>query len=362
MLFLPLLAGGQIHTGPWLQSVGPDSIVVCWETKEALIGTVTCFSPDGEYITAEDSCPVYMHQLTLRGLQAGTDYGYGLVSGSKNMEGHFNTSPLPSQAYTLAVWGDNRTRPDSHRLVLNQMALHAPQLIVNVGDMVTEGGKREQYKTEFFDPGGAIYPFAPLFVAVGNHETYGGDKELLNYLDYMVQPGNERWYAITYGNTRMIFLDSNDELDDDSRQYRWLENELRSEACQAADHIFLYLHHAPYCSDWHISQGKEEREYVAPLAEKYGVDIVFAGHYHCYERGQKPNTKENQTYYVVTGGGGSEMTTPDKFKPGGNDWEHMSVHNWILHFCLVQVEGKVIHYQAIDTKGNVIDEFVIDKE
>jgi len=326
-----------------------------------LVGTVDYRGPEGDNLSLSDKAPVCMHQITLRGLKPGSAYTYQLRSGSVVADGAFRTAPEAGQAYRLAIWGDNRTRPDSHRLVLNQMALHDPHLIVNVGDMVTEGGERKQYKTEFFDPGTNIYPYAPLFVAVGNHETYGGDKMLENYRDYMAQPGNERWYAITYGNTRMIFLDSNDDLDDSSEQYIWLKAELESETCKKAKHIFLFLHHAPYCTDWHISQGKEEREYVAPLAEAYGVDIVFAGHYHCYERGQKINKKQGKTYYVVTGGGGSEMTTPDKFKPGGNEWAHMSVHNWILHFCLLEVDGTRIHFKAINPKGRVIDEFTIEK-
>lgn len=77
-------------------------------------------------------------------------------------------------------------------------------LAINVGDVVTSGDKYAEWRREHFDP---IHPLATnvtTYIAIGNHE------ENSHWFDeYVCQPGNEHFFAFTYGNTRFIVCDTN---------------------------------------------------------------------------------------------------------------------------------------------------------
>ena len=68
--------------------------------------------------------------------------------------------------------------------------------------------------------------------------------------------------------------------------------------------------HGPYSSGSHGSNDTVRRDLV-PLFESYGVDIVFAGHDHSYERSTVGGVK-----HVITGGGGGGCAAPGSL-PGG---------------------------------------------
>src|SRR4029434_6138484 len=77
-------------------------------------------------------------------------------------------------------------------------------------------------------------------------------------------------------------------------QVQWLDKELQA---SGSDWKIPYFHHPLYSSGMHGSQ-VELRKIVEPLFIKYGVDVVFAGHEHFYER-IKP---QNGIYYFTSGG------------------------------------------------------------
>jgi hypothetical protein len=104
-------------------------------------------------------------------------------------------------------------------------------------------------------------------------------------------PEPEYYYGFNFGNARFFMIDTNQKVNPGSVQYNWLEKEL---ANSDAEWKFVCHHHPPYSSDendygnlWKTNQGNHgdlrARELV-PLYEKYGVDIVWNGHIHSYER------------------------------------------------------------------------------
>jgi 3',5'-cyclic AMP phosphodiesterase CpdA len=148
----------------------------------------------------------------------------------------------------------------------------------------------------------------PLFGVLGNHEYSGSEK--MWYYDFFAPPDNgstankEHWYAFTYGCARFIGLNAcegGDSFLPGSEQYQWLVNELQSAAFQNARWQFIWTHNPPYTSvEQDNTVDANMRTYLVPLFEQYGVDLVFAGHNHQYERSQKAGI-----YYIVTGGGGA---------------------------------------------------------
>ena len=84
----------------------------------------------------------------------------------------------------------------------------------------------------------------------------------------------------------------------------WLEADL---ANTAQDWIIAYWHHPPYSKGSHDSDSEqrlyEMRENVVPILEDYGVDLVFTGHSHSYERS-----------FLIDGHYGDAASFNDSFK------------------------------------------------
>jgi 3',5'-cyclic AMP phosphodiesterase CpdA len=102
----------------------------------------------------------------------------------------------------------------------------------------------------------------------------------------------ERFYAFTKGDARFFVLDSNYM---DQEQLKWLEDQLS----RSNDRWKIaYFHHPLYSSGGRHGSEVDLRASIEPLFLKYGLDIVFAGHEHFYER-IKP---QKGIYHFIVGG------------------------------------------------------------
>ena len=57
----------------------------------------------------------------------------------------------------------------------------------------------------FFAISKSLLADVPLYPVLGNHDTLGDDGSLFE--QYFVLPGNEQFYAFTWGNIRFIAID-----------------------------------------------------------------------------------------------------------------------------------------------------------
>ena len=125
----------------------------------------------------------------------------------------------------------------------------------------------------------------------------------------------ERYFSFDHGDAHFVILDSN--VPGDSTQRAWLEADL---AATTRKWKFAFLHHTPYsCANGIASLGSNAtvRSNWNPLFEYYGVDVVFDGHDHIYERSipldsfsdatGTPGSDGRSTIYVMTGGGGATL-------------------------------------------------------
>jgi predicted MPP superfamily phosphohydrolase len=94
------------------------------------------------------------------------------------------------------------------------------------------------------------------------------------------------------------------------------------------------------------------RNQLEPLLTRYGVNAVFSGHDHIYER-----TKPQQgIQYFVTGAGG-------KTRRGGvklNSPIRAASFDQDNHFMLIEIEDRQISFQAISEAGRVVDQGIIN--
>ena len=390
----------------WATPDTAHTINVSWRTDENYVGEVRydneshggvpgaySYNKNGTGGVTTDNLAGYFHHVELTGLEPDTIYYF--ICGRENNwsdERSFRTAPDNRKNFKFAAGGDSRADgryefadwPEARDNVSDLMAHYNPSFALFIGDFLWRGddpGKDNYDENDTWDNWlGAtdIYwnttdnRMIPLIPVIGNHELYPpypqpteGDyypDHGYNYYTVFNLPGNERWYALDWGpDLRIIVLDS-EVLDEGSvtwqEQLEWLESELEN-----SENYLLKVaaFHRPIVSSgsWWYSR----LENWGYLFTKYGVDVVFQGHIHYYDRSypidSDPPPGEiappgEGVIYVVSGGWGAPLSYggPQPYTAYGPESEY--------HFTLVDVfKNGTLHSQAIDQYGTVFDEFSI---
>jgi len=344
-------AWNGIEKGPYLQNVGKDHITIMWETTFATKSRVDYGITEDYNLFVEDPKDVKLHEVTLRPLRPNTRYYYEISCDFTTKIGSFKTAPNHNIPFNFVVYGDSRANPDIHRDVAEDISKVNPDLILHVGDLVNNGNKDYQWELQFFEPLYDVIDHIPIFTSLGNHENNAP-----NYFNLFSLPNNESWYSFNYSNCHFIVLDTNKRYGRNSKQYKWLIDDLRKNHTKWK---FVFFHHPPYGSGIHHGSDIKIRQILTPLFRKHCVDVVFCGHHHIYERsypiGSAFESKSTPVTYVVTGGGGGPL-----HKTSPNTWTVLTEK--INNFCVVNVDGEKLNLKALDGNGKVFDRFAIVKE
>lgn len=346
VVFLRALLPGAhaILRGPYLQSVTPDSIWVVWDTKEPSPGRIEYGDTAALGSVVEGEQPVTHHELQITGLKPYTNYYYRL-DGSR--VAHFRTAALPVQSsFRFAVLGDTREGTAVHRAITNRILQAEPDFVLHTGDMV-ESGDCTACWDDFFAIEARLLASAPFYPTLGNHEQPFSPSGQTRYFDIFHLPGVERWYAFDYGDARFISLKADgyplDVYYPDPEQLDWLEAQL---AGSTRSWVFVFLHWGVFTSRGEDFLEIGMRERLAPLFERYGVNAVFMGRNHGYER-----IEVNGITYITAAGGGAslyEMAVPE---PGSQAAAKE------YHFILFDMDGDHLSGQVMSHRGKRIDAF-----
>lgn len=344
----------QVLVQPYLQDMDTDSVTVKWETVEECPGRLV-LGPDINYgEQLQEEAPATIHEVTISQLEAGQDYRYRVFPCDDDVpmrgEYGFTTAPAEAGPFTFAVFGDNRSQPEVCAEVCLSIAESEPDLVLNVGDVVTDGTVYEQWASEYFGPISVFSAWIPSYIAIGNHE-----KDAHWFYDYVKQPDPENYFAITYSGARFVLLDTNDQFGPDSIQYAWLMEELASPEYQQADWRFFFFHHPPYSEQWDAPGYTGDflvHIFLVPVLAEANVDALFVGHTHDYERGFVPDGQG--FFYVITGGGGSPLD-----QVHNTDWEQIEFYASEYHHMAVDIDGDIATVSAILLDGSILDQFVI---
>ncbi len=332
---------------PYLQGLTETTITVRWQTS-ALQGGKVLFGLSAAYgaETAQGAAS-YQHEILLSPLLPDTLYHYRAISDADTSADFvFHTPVALDRSFRFLAYGDNRTNTADHQSVVDQMALvnPAPGLLLNVGDL-TATGSTSDYQT-FFNVEQGIISRAPLFPALGNHDT----GVMANWYALFALPGNERWYSVRYGNSSFHILDCYSPYSTGSPQYDWFLNELKADSADATvRHIFVTFHNPPYTTNTGHSSDLTVRQYICPLLERFHVQIAFMGHIHAYER-----SLVNGVHYVITGGGGAPL-----YSGWGAAQPWTVYRETCLEFTQVDVRGETVDVRTIKPGGAVIDPFQV---
>ena len=307
--------------------------------------------------------------MRLSGLEPHTAYHYRVRSRAADGQSvasetyTFRTAIDPQAPLAFAVIGDSRTYPKVYRRVCEAVWQQRPDIVLHVGDIVSDGTVKRQWVFECFRPAQELMSRVALIPSLGNHE-----RDAHWWYDYFALPEPEYYFDFTYGNAQFFAVDTDRDLKPDSDQIRWLRRRL---AASKATWKFVYHHHPPFSADSNdygdTAKGDsvwgdlKVRRALVPLYERYGVDIVFDGHIHLYERTWPLRAgradPERGVIYVTVGGGGAELEELAPFRP----WFINTVRR-NYHFAYVTICGKTLQYRAYDDQGRLFDCFELHKQ
>ena len=370
----------------------------------------------------------YQWKAKLSGLRRNTAYCYRIYGGSTDLLG---TDPTPSfrsqladgssKTYSFAVFGDwglvdsGGNNADQARL-MSRIAASGARFAVTTGDTAYDSGDQRNYgdlvqhgndTSAIFGPSfwTVVGDSIPLFNAQGNHglnatalvnwpqdravSTSGGRYRMETYCcangtDARSYPSS--WYAFNAGRARFYVLEaawSNSNVGDadlyendydahwtSSRaEYQWLAHDLETHDAPvkfAFFHFPMYADNADEGSDGFLNGSNS----LEDLLGGHGVDIVFNGHAHIYER-NRASASGMPVSYVTGGGGGrlapvSHCTSIDQYAIGwsysssthgsacGSASRPMTIDR-VFHFLLVTVSGTTVTVRPTDELGRTFD-------
>lgn len=411
--------------GPYLHIATPTSTVVKWRTDVACPSRVSYGSIPGNLGNfTDDAASTFDHEVTVTGLQPSTTYFYSIGTPTAMLAGgdastFFRTSPLTGAQDPVRLWviGDAGTANDDQRAVRDAYLTHVgsnpAQGWLWLGDNAYESGTMQEFQYSVFkDMYEQVLRNTALWPAPGNHDYYVGADAATNtgpYFDLFALPKNgqaggvssntEAYYSYDIGNVHLISIDTYDSpRTPTGTMATWLAADLAL-ARTRSEWIIAYMHHPPYSKGSNNSDNAGDsdgilfdvREDILPILDANGVDLLFYGHSHTYERSYLINGHYGLSSTFNAGTMGLNMTSgrangtgaytkpgdlapnagavhvvcgvSGKKEPGGPLNHPVMYHSTASHLgsVVVDVTGTSLSARFINDAGTIIDHFDIVK-
>ncbi|MBU6453055.1 MAG: metallophosphoesterase [Cyanobacteria bacterium REEB67] len=391
----------------------------------------------------------YIARLT--GLKPGEPFVYTVFAdGIPVYHATARARPALGKPFKAMLFGDMGNGSKWQRAIAYQMSLEqkrGAELIISTGDVVYQNGRYSEYLSKFFavyqpskndpDTGATLFDDTVVLSCGGNHDVGWLDPQtLVTFDEYpdmmayyqlwsmplngpdatalgankpplrgressvkaMLDAADGRYprmsnYSYDYGVAHFLVLDANVYMDwTDAKLRHWVEADLKAVA--AGQWKIVVFHHPPFTSN--INHQSEQRmRFLADIFERCGVDVVFNGHAHLYDRshplkfavdgGITPaamdfagyvsgkfvydtkfdgvtQTKPDGVLYIVTGGGGAKLDSKI-LQDNPSLWQRSTAkllgdrHS----FTVADFSPTALQLTQIDYEGKVVDSFVITK-
>jgi hypothetical protein len=264
--------------------------------------------------------------------------GIVMTMGASSMVAQNVTLPMKSGSVRFLVLGDGGTGDREQYDVADQMLRYGRRFpftfAIMLGDNLYGSERPQDFERKFTRPYRALLEADVEFhAALGNHD----DPNQRYFKPFNL--GGNRYRTFKKGNARFFVIDSNYL---DPAQMKWLEKELSQ---SGSDWKIAYFHHPLYTT---ARRGPEVelRAMLEPMFVKYGVDVVFTGHEHIYER-----LNPQQGIYHFTVGGAAKLRK-------GDTRAHPSIaarYDRDRSFLLAEIAGDSLYFQAVTRTGAVVD-------
>jgi hypothetical protein len=257
-------------------------------------------------------------------------------------------APLPTRPESLkfAVIGDSGTGEPPQFEVGSKMAearrTFPFETVIMLGDNIYGRQTPQDFVTKF------QRPYAPLLTAgIRFYATLGNHDAPANRFYPGFNMGGLRYFTYFRKNVQFFVLDSNAM---DPQQLAWLDNALKE---SVSPWKICYFHHPLYSNAGRHGSEFELRVVLEPLFVKYGVNVVYSGHDHVYER-IKP--QKGITYFV---NGSSGQLRPGDLRPSATTAAYFDRDQV---FSLVEIDNDDLFFQAISRTGRTVDSGVIHRQ
>jgi len=246
-----------------------------------------------------------------------------------------------SLAYSsdIVIYGDSRTGHDNHRRLVNAILKLKPAVVFHTGDLV-ENGRRPEDWLIFNAITAGLLKSAEFYPALGNHEN----RSPLFFNNFNLTH-NECWYSLERNGIHFTVLDTTAPLNVGSKQYKWLKSDLSGIGKRIKFRVVIF-HHPLFDAAKDKEDEKKLRPALLPYFKRYGINVVFCGHSHNYQR-----FLYNNIYYIVTAGGGAPLHGQKRASP------YLQKFLKTYHFCVLSNEDNFLVIKVFDINLNLIDEF-----
>eukprot|EP00249_Psilotum_nudum_P022572 c28570_g1_i1 orf=365-2203(-) len=319
---------GDSQIGPEVTPLDPSSIgsevhygIQSGNYSFVAKGTSLVYNQNYPYDGLLNYTSAIIHHVRLQGLSPNTRYYY--ICGDSSLaamsqEREFTSLPLPNAnnyPSKIAVVGDLGLTYNSTSTI-DHMMENKPSLLVMVGDLsyATQyltngtGGVRcfacafpdapvsETYQPHWDAWGRFMEPIIstlPMMVIEGNHEIepQAENETFASYKARFAVPSEESgsksslYYSFDAGGIHFIMLGGYVDYNRTGLQYAWLEQDL-AKVDRSITPWLIAVWHPPWYNSYssHYREAECMRLEMEDLLYDNGVDIVFAGHVHAYER------------------------------------------------------------------------------
>jgi predicted phosphodiesterase len=216
------------------------------------------------------------------------------------------------------------------------------EFAIMLGDNLYGGENPSDYVDKFERPYKKLLDGGVKFyAALGNH-----DEPAQRFYKPFNMDG-KRYYKFGKDDVDFFVLDSTYMT---PGQVEWLKKELED---SKAKWKIPYFHHPLYSSGERHGSEVDLRVLIEPLFLQHGVDVVFSGHEHFYER-----LKPQKGIYYITEGGSAKLR-----KGNIRDNSAMTAKGFDTDysFMLVEIEDDQMFFETISRRNGVVDSGVIPR-
>ena len=248
--------------------------------------------------------------------------------------------PKQDGSLKLAVFGDagrgSESQYDLAALMADYHEVFPFDMVLLTGDNIYGSEGPKDMKKKFEDPYRALLDRGVKFYAsLGNH-----DSSTQRFYAPFNMNGRE-YYRIELSGVSFYALDS---TDFGKEQLSWVIDELGKDMNRWR---IAFFHHPPFSSGGRHGSDNELRHLLHSVFVQYGVDAVFNGHDHFYER-IKP---QDGITYFISGAAGKirkgDIEDRSTLTAAGFDTD--------LSFMLVEFAEDKMYFQAVPRTGAVVD-------
>jgi 3',5'-cyclic AMP phosphodiesterase CpdA len=399
-------------------------------------------APSLRRIAVQGIPPHRLYRTELAGLEPDASFTYRVRKSGEIVFGADSRAPKTGDVpHRFVVFGDCGVNTAEQRAVAFQAYEARPDFVMITGDIVYDRGRISEYREKFWpiynadqaapSQGAPLLRSTVFLAAPGNHDVGTRDldrfPDTMAYFLYWAQPlngppGDEGSahvprllgsaenknafveaagpnyprmanFSFDYGNAHWTVLDASPYVDWTDRELQsWVERDLAS--ARGATWRFVSLHQPGFNSARkHFDEQNMRR--LTEVFEAGGVDVVFCGHVHHYQRSYplrfvaarvsdgrsnrgtelvsgrwkldrtfdgQLKTQPDGVIYLVTGAGGASLYNPEQ-EDDPASWQEFT-HKFLskVHSLTVaDVNGKSLTIRQLSLRGQELDRFRVTK-